>query len=312
MLLGGVSIGTAIAIDPPGAGTPGTAWTRVGAGGLADEGTPPRSGNVPDAREAGVPLVRSEATCTVPVHTTPPTYRHPGAGLTTEAATARHPRDKAVFLGDSYTSGYEGVGEDVDGWPARVGSAMGWQVQNLAVPGTGFANPGWTGQPFRALVDETIAARPSIVVLAGGHNDERYGPDRVADAADAVLDRLRTGLPNAVLVVIGPIWPDADPVDAMLALRDHLRLKARGVEAVFIDPIADGWFTGPNHGFIGADRIHPTAAGYRQIAALVLAALRADPRFSPPLAEAPEGIAAQTGADGDPPDRARLGPACPG
>jgi lysophospholipase L1-like esterase len=148
-----------------------------------------------------------------------------------------------------------------------------------AVAGTGFVNPGWTGQPIRTRVNSVIKADPRVVILAGGHNDRRYAPSLSARAADAVIDRLDAALPDAILVVIGPIWQDGSPPRNVRALRDHLRTKAAAVGAVFIDPLRGGWFAGTAHRFISRDGIHPTAAGHRHIAGLVLRALQADPRF---------------------------------
>ncbi|HEX5589123.1 MAG TPA: SGNH/GDSL hydrolase family protein [Candidatus Limnocylindrales bacterium] len=289
VIFGAFSIGTAIAIGPSG-DSPGSAASRS-AGDVttarptsepeAAPATPRPGGASAPITGAGTALVRPEFACAAPAApTAPPRGPHPGAGLRTEPSAARHPRHLAVFLGDSYTSGYRGVGEGANGWPARVGSSFGWQVRNLAVPGIGFVNPGWTGQPIRTLVDDAIAARPSIVVVAGGHNDLKYGTARVADAADAVLDRLRGALPNALLVVVGPIWHEADVPDTILALRNHLRTKAGRIGALFIDPIAGGWFTGANRQYIGADGVHPTNAGHRHIATKVLTILRSDARFA--------------------------------
>lgn len=47
---------------------------------------------------------------------------------------------------------------------------------------------------------------------------------------------------------------------------------------MFIDPLRGGWFAGAAHALISNDGIHPTNAGHRHIAELVLAALRATTR----------------------------------
>jgi lysophospholipase L1-like esterase len=148
-----------------------------------------------------------------------------------------------------------------------------------AVAGTGFVNPGWTGEPIRTRVESVVRAKPRIVFLAAGHNDRRYGASRASTAADAVIDTLRTRLPDTLLVVIGPIWQDGSAPVALRGLRDHLRHKAASVGAVFIDPIRGGWFGGRWHRLILSDGIHPSDAGHRRIADLVLRAMRADPGF---------------------------------
>jgi lysophospholipase L1-like esterase len=190
-----------------------------------------------------------------------------------ESGTVPGRGSTAVYLGDSYTSGWAGAGLGARGWPRLVGAERGWRTLNLAVPGTGFLNPGWTGQPIGSRVAAAIAARPDVVVLAGGHNDSRWAADATARAAESAIDRLRAALPEALLVVVAPIWQDGSAPQRCRALRDRLRARAASVGAVFIDPLASGWFAGSSHRFIGLDGIHPTNAGHRFIADRVLAAL---------------------------------------
>ncbi len=179
----------------------------------------------------------------------------------------------AVFLGDSYTTGWNGAGLDVRGWPRLVAAEYGWKVVNLAVAGTGFMNPGWTGQPVASRVRAAVRARPDIVFIAAGHNNSRWSASTTAAAADAVVTKLRAALPDATIVIIAPIWQDGTPPARCLTLRDRLRRTARANGARFIDPLAEGWFAGSSHRFITADGIHPSDRGHRFIANRVLADL---------------------------------------
>jgi lysophospholipase L1-like esterase len=183
------------------------------------------------------------------------------------------PGSTAVFLGDSFTSGWQGAGVGPHGWPQIVGRERGWRVVNLAVPGTGFLNPGWAGQPVGSLVGSAVARHPAVIVIAAGHNDSRWSPAATERAADLVIARLHRALPDAVLVVVGPIWQDGTPPLRCLALRGHLRRTAASIDAVFVDPIAERWFAGSRHRMIRADGIHPDDAGHRWIASRVLAAI---------------------------------------
>jgi lysophospholipase L1-like esterase len=298
-VLGALTLGSVAGVRPssPGA-APSFGPVTIGAARDAGAGDPsalPPS----DLQAESAGLSTAPAGCEAVAPTASPAApAHPGADVSFAPMAAPHPRSSAVFLGDSYTSGYEGVGEGATGWPAIVSAAFGWRFSNLAVPGTGFVNPGWTAEPMRTQLAEVIRLKPGVVVIAGGHNDRRYGADRASDAADDVIDRLRTALPNAILVVVGPIWQDGSPAPAIVGLRNHLRSKAAAVGALFIDPLAGRWFAGSNHAFIGADGIHPTSAGHRHIAALVLAALRADPRFARPAVEVPTATPTPAPADG--------------
>ncbi len=185
------------------------------------------------------------------------------------------PRPVAAYLGDSYTTGWAGAGIGKRGWPAIVSASFGWKTVNRAVAGTGFVNPGWTGQRIRSRVTAVLKAKPGIVFVAGGHNDSRFGARATGKAADVVLRRLRRELPDAVIVVIGPIWANGSPPAAIRGIRTELRRHAAAIGAVFVDPIREGWFAGSAGRFILADGIHPSNAGHRRIAARVLAALDA-------------------------------------
>ncbi len=182
---------------------------------------------------------------------------------------------KAVFLGDSYTTGMNGAGIGRRGWPAIVARTLGWRMANLAVAGTGFMNPGWTNQPVGTRVAAAIRQKPDVVVIAAGHNDSRWSAATTARAADAVLDRLHRALPEAVLVVVAPIWSNGTPPTRCLDLRDHLRRTARSIHAIFVDPLADRWFSGTRQRLIGPDGIHPTDSGHRFIADRILEAIAA-------------------------------------
>ena len=179
----------------------------------------------------------------------------------------------AVFLGDSFTSGWNGAGLGRHGWPAIVAASRGWRAIDLAVPGTGFLNPGWTNQPVASRVAATIRLKPDIVFVASGHNDSRWSASATADAADSVIRRLRRALPDAVFVVVAPIWQNSTPPLRCLILRDRLRARAAAIGAIFIDPLAGRWFAGSRRQLIGPDRLHPTDAGHRFMAGRVLAAL---------------------------------------
>jgi len=158
-----------------------------------------------------------------------------------------------------------------------VAASRGWRAVNLAVPGTGFLNPGWTNQPLASRIAAAIRLEPDVVVVASGHNDSRWSASATADAADAAIRRLRRALPDAVFVIVAPIWQDGSPPQRCLILRDRLRARAAAIGAIFIDPLAGRWFAGSRHHLIGPDRLHPTDAGHRFMAARVLAALaRAD------------------------------------
>ena len=180
---------------------------------------------------------------------------------------------RAVFLGDSFTSGWNGAGIGTRGWPVLVAAARGWKVVNLSVPGTGYMNPGWTDQTIGSRLGAAVRQKPQVVFVAGGHNDSRWSAATTSKAAITLIDRLHAALPDAVVVVIGPIWQNGSPPTRCLVLRDALRREAARIGAVFIDPLAHHWFAGTSHRFIGPDGLHPTDAGHVWLARRILAGL---------------------------------------
>jgi lysophospholipase L1-like esterase len=179
----------------------------------------------------------------------------------------------AVVLGDSYTSGWNGAGIGSRGWPAVVGANRSWKIVNLSVPGTGFMNPGWTNQTIGSRVDATVRQKPQVVLVAGGHNDSRWSAAATSRAAVRTIARLHAALPNAAIVVIGPIWQNGSPPARCLILRDALRREAASIGALFIDPLAEHWFAGASHRYVGRDGLHPTNAGHAWLASRILADL---------------------------------------
>ncbi|GAA1420999.1 SGNH/GDSL hydrolase family protein [Agrococcus citreus] len=126
-------------------------------------------------------------------------------------STPTHPT--AVFIGDSYTVG---TGTSLAGtdFPAILGDLRDWNVQNLAIAGTGYS----TGQPdglcpasgcnsYVGVLPAAVAADPDIVVVSGGRNDlNRLHLERPVTVFYTELRRQR---PEARLVVTSPLWDDS-------------------------------------------------------------------------------------------------------
>ncbi len=232
------------------------------------ETSSPGTSSVPTPASSRSPILEPPLPASLSVRPQISVVQKPVRVAKTAAAGA-----KVVFLGNSYTTGYNGAGLGARGWPRIVARAKGWRSVNLAVAGTGFLNPGWTNQPVGVRVTAAIRQKPDVVFIAAGHNDSRWTVAATERAADTVIARLHRALPSAVLVIVAPIWPNGSPPARCLALRGHLRRTAASIGAIFIDPLAEGWFAGGAHRFIGPDAIHPTDAGHRYIAKRVLAHL---------------------------------------
>ena len=180
----------------------------------------------------------------------------------------------AVFLGDSYTVG-DGDPAPDGGYVDTVARRLRWTARAAAQSGTGYVSDG--PQPGRSAyvdrLDEVAAAEPDVVVVQGSTNDVGRPPGAVAQAASELYEQLESRLPDARVVVLGPLSPPGvDPV-GVRAVRDELAQAADAADLPFIDPIAEAWLSPPDGLF--ADPVHPNRAGYRQLAVDLSTALRA-------------------------------------
>jgi lysophospholipase L1-like esterase len=187
-----------------------------------------------------------------------------------------------MFLGDSYTTGGRGTPSEQT-YAADTARDLGWQVIIGGLGGTGFVAAGATDEPFEVLFDRQLAWRPApdMLIVAGGHNDRRFGPAKVAAAAGSLLGRIHRLWPGIRVVLIGPMWGSGTPDPRALEIRDALGTTARAYGVPFVDPLAGQWITGDRRGetgnaadYIRQDGVHPTAAGHRHLATRLVADLR--------------------------------------
>jgi lysophospholipase L1-like esterase len=194
------------------------------------------------------------------------------------SAAAAAARVDIAVLGDSFTSGSPMDSGPQARWPALLTSQYPWDVTAYATDGTGFVNQnGYPNTTFGWRVDRVMAAMPDVVVVAGGHDDADQSVAEVRTAAEDVVTRLRDGLPNAKLIVIGALWPGPPPA-SVTAINDALREVATDAGTTFVDPLAEGWLNDPGE-LIGQDGTHPTDAGHQALArrigdALIAAGVR--------------------------------------
>lgn len=174
------------------------------------------------------------------------------------------------FLGDSFTAGTNFGGIKEAGWPAIVSARHEWRRDMQGVGGTGFVNGLEERKNFGSRVDDIIAVRPAMVIVAGGGNDYRQDKAKMLSEATAVITRLQKGLPDAKIVLIAPLWLQQEDPESLPDLIDVSKRVAAATGVVRIDPA--GWLRGqPN--LLGADGVHPTDEGHKVLADLIDAAL---------------------------------------
>lgn len=173
---------------------------------------------------------------------------------------------RIAVIGDSYTAGSDEGGNGLRSWPelawallAREGVEVDADV--AAEGGAGYGQRGSRGSLFEDLTARTVRRTDDLVVFFGSRNDQPVDPQRFPALAADTLRLARFAAPSAKVLVIGPPWPATSAPPEVLKIRDGLRDQAAAVGAVFVDPIAQGWFVG-RPDLIGQDGIHPNDAGH--------------------------------------------------
>jgi len=166
--------------------------------------------------------------------------------------------DTVAILGDSYsipnTTG--------DHWPALLAFDRRWYLADFASGGTGYVqgNAEKGKLPFGAKIDQVVAVNPEVVIIAGGRNDVSY-PLEVRDATRELYAQLRDRLPDAKVVVIGPIMDNRPPSETAVNVNDRIRSAAEQYKLPFIDALTENWLSDPT--LLKEDGMHPTPAGQR-------------------------------------------------
>jgi lysophospholipase L1-like esterase len=177
-----------------------------------------------------------------------------------------------VVLGDSFTVG---VGSDAEaGYVGALADRMDWTVVPEAESGTGYVNPG--SEPglevYGGRVASVVAEAPDIVLVQGSTNDVGAGsPADIGRAAADVYAALAAALPEARVVVLGPLDSPVVDRDGVLAARDAVAGAAARAGLPFIDPIEENWLDSPE---LFADGLHPDDPGYAEFAGDLTDALR--------------------------------------
>lgn len=183
------------------------------------------------------------------------------AGTPTPGATI------VAFYGDSYTRG-TGASSPERRWSSIVSADRGWYEFNPSVDGLGFVNNRDLALGDD-LVDQIVEHEPSpdIVVVTMGLNDTFSMPtaaDEIRAAIADDLERLRTELPDARLIVVEPFWYDDERPESLEQIIGWVEQSAGRVGADHVAG-ASRWLEGHPE-WMAADLIHPNDEGYAEIA----------------------------------------------
>lgn len=177
---------------------------------------------------------------------------------------------RVAVIGDSYTEGTP-VGGATSGtnWTSQVVPLLHQQGIDVTVAvkgagGSGYVATGGYGVTFRQLVPSVVTPDTDLLVVFGSRNDSEH-PDVQREAA-ATFTAARLISPDIKILAIGPEWIDGNVPGSVADTRDEVRAAAAAARVDFVDPLAEGWFAGPDHQLIGSDGWHPTDAGHRYMA----------------------------------------------
>ena len=174
---------------------------------------------------------------------------------------------KAVFFGDSWTTGYAAA--PGKGFPQVAASSLGWSPVVDGASGTGYLKANGAAQPYpaRAKALEPDAG-VGVVVLQGGLNDQAEDLSGFKAAAESTVATLKAKYPKAALVIVGPAAPTLPAPDALYQIAQDLSDVAAAAGAPFIDPLAEQWVRSDNYGtFIDTAKAnHPSTEGHAEYA----------------------------------------------
>ena len=203
-------------------------------------------------------LVAALSGCTAAGQAAPAPTLLPSASPTSTATPAPV---TAAAIGDSIAIG-NGVPAE-DAWPLLVADRFGWTLSDFAESAAGFTVEGLNTHTFDDQVSAVIRLRPQVVLIGATRNDLFAPTPTLRAAATAALERLRTALPHARIIGVGPLW-GSDEAPAQIAVID------KTVKEAVLD-VGGSWielgqpFTG-HPDLVLADHVHPTVEGQKMLA----------------------------------------------
>jgi acyl-CoA thioesterase-1 len=172
-------------------------------------------------------------------------------------------------IGDSYASGF-GLDNPRQSWAFGLARSDGLNTTVDAFPGTGYDVGGACGDRSFSTRIESINPDAAVVIIEGGLNDAIFdtSSDTLRHTGQQVLRAASQRATHARIVMVGPATPPAVPTSAVRRVDGILRSVASSQGAAYVD-LTQLPFHSP-------DGTHPDAAGHRDIARAVSAAINAN------------------------------------
>ncbi|WP_411279434.1 SGNH/GDSL hydrolase family protein [Gemmatimonas sp.] len=191
---------------------------------------------------------------------------------------AKPGEQRVVFMGNSIT----------EGWAPHFAAMF---------PGKPYIGRGISGQTTPQMLvrfrQDVVSLKPAVVVILGGTNDiaGNTGPSSLEMIEDNIASMAQIAQANGIRVVLSSVLPVFDypwkpglaPAPKIVSLNAWMKQYALTHNAVYLDyhtPMRDERM-GLRREF-GDDGVHPNIAGYRVMAPLAEAAIRAALRTGRP------------------------------
>ena len=202
----------------------------------------------------------------------PPTEQAPEPSRPTSTETAAVPRIE--ILGDSYVGGSAQGGKGQANWTSLVGTRFGEadtqvEINPIAQPNSGYLARGVTGLVFREAATQRLRPDADVVLIFGSRNDGRQSETSMYEAARTLYSDLRILSPKAEIIVVGPVWVDANVPDFIAVNNQAMASAAAEADVRYVDAVTEGWFAETEGTLIGEDGVHPTDAGHAYLAELI-------------------------------------------
>jgi hypothetical protein len=182
------------------------------------------------------------------------------------AASSSPAHPVVAFLGDQYIGG-DGATSPTLRWTSLVAANLGWTERNFAFGDTGYSTGGKVkgGNPYTSRIPAIAAAKPSIVIVAGGRYDiqSSNGPTQIKAGVTATFTALRAALPNATIIAENPLWSASSPPPALALIAADVQqaVAAVGGRYLYIGQPLIG-----TPGVLASNPADPNDAGYTALA----------------------------------------------
>ena len=127
-----------------------------------------------------------------------------------------------AFLGDSYMSGVGPTSQALR-WTTRYATNAGVTENNQAVSGAGYTNQGVSGTGKVSNQAALIPLNTSRVIICAGINDTAAAAATVTSGVTDAITAVRARIPGVEIVVISPMWWNAQPTDAVRSVERLIR-----------------------------------------------------------------------------------------